>query len=351
MRALLDGDRWVLSLERQSLLCPGEEPIPLSFARTENRLEILTDYDVVEIETNGVARVLYAADSNSNALFVTGRCNSNCIMCPNGEAINKSSSIHTPAYIEQIIGYIPTDADYLTITGGEPFLLRYGFFKVMDCLNAHLPQTRLLLLTNGRALANRAFASEFSARATRRWRTAIPLHGSDAALHDTISRSEGSFRQTMAGLRNIAASLSEIEIRIVVSRLNYKSMGAIAQMILRDVPRVTQVNFVGLEMMGNAIQNAETVWLDYRDAFPFMLSAIHLLMERGIDVSLYNFPLCAVDSPYWSLCARSISDYKVRFEDACLNCAVKHVCGGIFSSTSKSGRFCVRPISEVSKRC
>lgn len=350
-RALLSDEHWVLSLERQSLLRQGEESVPLSFARAGTRLEDLMDYDVVLIETGGVARVLFAANSNSNTLFVTGRCNSNCIMCPNGDAVNKSSVIHTPGYLTQIINYIPSDAGHLTITGGEPFLLKYGFFELMDCFNKHLPGTKLLLLTNGRALANRAFAGEFTDRATKLWRTAIPLHAADAALHDAVSRSDGSFRQTMAGLRNIADSLSEVEIRVVVSLFNYKSMEEIARMILRDIPRVTQVNFVGLEMMGNAVQNADSVWIDYRTAFLFIRPAIHLLIERGVDLSLYNFPLCAVDAPYWSLCARSISDYKVRFEEACLHCAVKGVCGGIFSSTSKSGRFCVRPVSEVSDAC
>lgn len=350
-RALLLSERWVLSLERQSLLRQGKEAIPLSFARAGDRMKNLMDYDVVLIEADGIARVLFAVNSNSNTLFVTGRCNSNCIMCPNGDAVNKSSAVNTPDYLTQIIDYIPSDAKNLTITGGEPFLLKYGFFQLMDCINEHLPCTKLLLLTNGRALANLAFASEFTGRATRLWRTAVPLHAENAGMHDAISRSEGSFYQTMAGLRNISASLSEIEIRIVVSRLNYKSMEKIARMILRDIPRVTQVNFVGLEMMGNAAQNADSVWIDYRTAFLFIRPAIHLLIERGIDLSLYNFPLCAVDAPYWSLCARSISDYKVRFEEACSHCAVKNVCGGIFSSTSKSGRFCVRPVSEVSGAC
>ena len=57
------------------------------------------------------------------------------------------------------------------------------------------------------------------------------------------------------------------------------------------------------------------------------------LMEHGIDVRLYNFPLCKVDRSYWGLCARSITDYKISYLNDCKSCSVRDVCGGVFRST------------------
>lgn len=56
-----------------------------------------------------------------------------------------------------------------------------------------------------------------------------------------------------------------IEIRIVVSKLNYRDISNIVELLL-TLPRITVVNFIALEMCGNAIKNREQVWIDYPEA-------------------------------------------------------------------------------------
>lgn len=70
-------------------------------------------------------------------------------------------------------------------------------------------------------------------------------------------------------------------------------------------------------MTGNAAKNKNRVWISYPDAFRVSKKAIDLLIGAGIDVGLYNFPLCAVDKMYRSLCEKSISDYKIRYTERC----------------------------------
>lgn len=319
----------------------GEPAYPIDIV---GDISAIADYDVIEVNEKGVAFVVYSDSSNSNALFITGKCNSNCIMCPNSETLRRTSITHSMSYLTKVIRYIPSDAPNLTITGGEPFLLADGFFVLMEELNACLPHTRFLLLTNGRALANRAFAHAFSTHATDAWRVGIPLHASTAEQHDRISQSAGSFEQTLAGLSFIAAASCEIEIRVVVNRQNYKELEPLAGLLTSEVPRITKVNFIGLEMLGSALTHADEVWVDYRESFQYIRPALDFLIENGIDVGLYNFPLCAVEQPYWGLCERSISDYKIQYEPACENCSVRMACGGIFSSTKRFGHFQVCPM-------
>ena len=37
-----------------------------------------------------------------------------------------------------------------------------------------------------------------------------------------------------------------------------------------------------------------------------------MLIANGINVGLYNFPLCSVPKAYWGLYKKSISEYKIR---------------------------------------
>ena len=124
-----------------------------------------------------------------------------------------------------------------------------------------------------------------------------------------------------------------VELRIVVSKLNYLNLDNIARFICKYLHKAYVVNIVGLEMCGNAAKNRAEVWIDYPEMFTYAKSAIDILYNAGIDVGIYNFPLCAVDEKYRYLCKRSISSYKIVYGDNCDNCRLRPLCGGFFKTT------------------
>lgn len=205
------------------------------------------------------------------------------------------------------------------------------------------PCAELLLLTNGRAFAVAPYAQALGQLLTAQDQIAIPIHGSTGPLHDAITQVPGSWQQTMQGLHHLAKSPVRIEIRIVVSKQNLSDVDAIVDLVL-GLPRVTVVHFIGLEMCGNAIKNKDLIWVDYPQAAAACEAGIQKLMAAGIDVGLYNFPLCAVRHQDWTLCRNSISDYKIRYAPACASCSVQSICSGVFDSTLSTGCFHPRPI-------
>ena len=72
---------------------------------------------------------------------------------------------------------------------------------------------------------------------------------------------------------------------------------------------------------------------DYKKSFELISDGIFELIKNGIDVKLYNFPLCTIDKKYWTLCEKSISPQKVRFAEGCDKCLMKELCGGVFAGT------------------
>ena len=73
-------------------------------------------------------------------------------------------------------------------------------------------------------------------------------------------------------------------------------------------------------------KNRDLVWIDYPDAFSACKEAIETLVSNGIDVGLYNFPLCSVDNRFWDICEKSISEHKIRYAPQCTECKVKDAC-------------------------
>jgi len=304
----------------------------------------LQEYDVVEITESGTMRRLYGRDSNSNCIVVTSMCNSNCIMCPSPVQSRQRREISSIEDLCHFIDYIPKSAVHIAVTGGEPTLLKHDFFKLMSKLNEALPNTVVQYLSNARAFSDARFAQEFCDRATKLTRIAVPIHGSTAMLHDSITQTPGSFEQTVTAIQNLAHSIAEIELRVVVSRLNVEDLSMLAKFVVHTFPRVTCVNFIALEMSGSAAVNRDALWVDYAVACEKTALPCKILMAGEIDVNLYNFPLCSVNPDYWGIARQSISDYKTYYSDGCAVCSVKGICGGQFAATAALHLFQVRPV-------
>ncbi len=297
------------------------------------KMEPLHDYDIVEINDRGIGYRLYSDFEGDTTIFTTARCNSNCIMCPAGEPERKRVGNNPLPNIERFIAYLPPDLYNLVITGGEPTLVKDNFFVIMEMIKAKFLLTKVLLLTNGRSLSNKGFFERFRATAPCHIRVAIPIHGHTKELHDSVTQTPGSFYQTLAGVSNLLNAHMEVEIRVIVSKINCDYLQEIASFVADNLKGIYCVNFVGLEVRGNCAKNADMVYIDYSAAAQKILPAIDILVKTGIDVGIYNYPLCLLDSRYWPIAEKSISSYKSKFYDKCAECDVKESCCGIFKAS------------------
>lgn len=291
--------------------------------------------DILSISANGNFFVIYKNDCSEIDIFVTNRCNSNCIMCPLPENVRKKKNKRHIEWLREYITILPENINYINVTGGEPTLEKENFIEVMSMLTNKFINSDFQLLTNGRSIADNVFLQQVLGVCPKGIRFAIPLHASVSEVHDKISQSKASFMQTDRGIRSLLKARQKVEIRIVVSKKNLCYLTETAQYITNNYKGVFCVNFIGMEMMGNAAINKEILWVEYSEIFQKAKAAIDLLVRSGIDVQLYNFPLCAVSRGYWHIAAKSITDYKVRFMEECEDCFVKEICGGFFYSTKQ----------------
>lgn len=304
----------------------------------------IEDNTILHINEKGNIYVYLSANTEEIDIFITNKCNSNCIMCPVPESIRKQNQINNFELNKQLIEILPEDIGYINITGGEPTLAKNDFFKTLELVVQKFEKTDFQLLTNGRSFSVQEILDRTMEIVPKGIRIAIPIHSSDECIHDAITQVKGSFKQTDTGIKNLLFYKQNVEIRIVVSRENIDSVVETAKYIVNEYTGVLCVTFIAMEMTGNAAINKELLWIDYDEAFKKIKDAIDILAYNGIDVQLYNFPLCAVDRGYWSIAAKSISDYKIRYMPECDECKVKNICGGFFASTKQVMNPRIKPI-------
>lgn len=306
--------------------------------------ETLLNYDVVEIINNKNIRVLYRDDSEDNAIVVTNQCNSNCIMCPDADSIRNTKENPSIKKILEHIRCIPDDTEHITITGGEPGILKENLITILKECKEYLPNTDFLLLSNGRVFSNTEFVDKIKENIPLNTRIAIPVYSDSEKIHDEIIRVKGGFKQTIVGIKKLLKRDIDVEIRIVVLKKNYNYLENIAKFIVKEIPKVKMVNIMALEMTGNAYKNREKVWIGFEKVSKNIHQACLILLKAGIITNLYNFPLCNIDQSLFSIAHKSITDYKIKYKEECNKCKVKEKCGGFFNSTINVKDIKVKPI-------
>lgn len=318
----------------------------IPFIISSNYLDTLQSDDVVELQPDNRIRVIYRKGSNEYVIKVTNQCNCNCIMCPDSVHLRRKEAPFSLDYLVQKIELIEPGIGHITVTGGEPTLLKELFLEIMAQCRLKLPKTDLTILTNGRMFFYQNFAASFIKASPKKTVLSIPMHGHTPELHDSISRSGKSFLQTFKGISHVLELGGQIELRIVINRLNYKYLENISAMIIHNFPSVTKVIFMTLEMLGNAFRNDDIVWIDYSNIGPYLKRAAVYLLKHSMAVSLYNFPLCYLDKDLWGLAAKSISGHKARYDESCRSCTLIDECGGFFASTLSFKKLHGRPLLE-----
>lgn len=317
-------------LLRDGILWTDYAGIILTSAKDE---QVVQPGDVIALSpASNVVRVLYRRNANSNLLFITDRCNSLCLMCS-----QPPKDIDDYWHVEEnlrLIDLMDKGDEQIGISGGEPTLYAEGLLALIKKASEVLSDKSLHILSNGRLLGQTHWLTSLNQIKHPRLTWGIPLYADNAADHDHVVQAPGAFSETMKGLYNLARAGQHIEIRVVLSRLTTPRLPELAHYIFRNLPFVKHIAMMGIENTGLAKKNYDALWIDPLDYQESLASACHFLDIRGLTVSVYNLPLCVLDSSLTRFYRQSISDWKNLFIEACQSCTAQQHCAGFFKSHS-----------------
>ena len=290
----------------------------------------LKDGDIVVLEGNtGLVRSLYRPYELHHHLFVTERCNSNCLMCSQPPKDRDDVEALTERNLE-LINLIAPHPEYLTITGGEPTLLGDHLFKLISQLKLTMPETELHILTNGRTFAWPEYARRFAELGHPKISLGVPLYADFAGAHDHVVQARGAFDQTVAGLHQAARNGIRVEVRVVLHKLTIPRLTKLVDYIYHNLTFAEHVALMGLEYTGYTPRNIEELWIDPYDYQDELEEAVEYLAVRNMTVSIYNHQLCVLKPSLWRYARKSISDWKTLYLPECEQCSALPACGGLF---------------------
>ena len=302
--------------------------------------------DIVRVDPRrGDIRVLYRRHSPNNHFLVTERCNSKCLMCSQPPRDVQDGFLADE--VLQLIPLISPHTEMIGFTGGEITLLHDRFLDLLTAARNYLPRTRVFCLTNGRLLAYLQYAERIAAVEHPNLILCVPLYSDIDSIHDFVVQAQGAFDESVRGILNLGRVGVPVEVRVVVHQQTYRRLPQLAEFITRNLPFVTHVALMGLEMTGFTKANLRALWVDPADYQQELSEAVETLRWAGLDVSIYNHQLCLLPRSLWQYAKKSISDWKNEYMPQCQECSVRGSCGGFFASASLRYSDHIQPIHEA----
>ncbi len=254
-------------------------------------------------------------------LVITTRCNNNCVSCINSRD-NRYGATSFEHY-KKIIHELEKE-DHITIGGGEP-TLHPRFFDILGLVDSL--DVGYTILTNGRAFSNYQFMDRFK-RIRNRPRIAVALYGHDAPAHDAVTRSPGSFVQTTEGLGNLIQHGFRVEIRLIVTKMNYKILPKTAK-LAKNTDNYERVVIVGMKITGEARKNKNITAVQLTRTLPFVKEAVDLVRDR---VFITHYPNCILGNYRKYSLGATIEDSQLYWGDECRSCKDRSRCSGVWKS-------------------
>ena len=247
-------------------------------------------------------------------IFLGGRCNNNCLHCSTS---HKSSSQTDIGQIVASLGQ--KEEDNVAFYGGEP-MLRNDLLDIISVAKGN-GYRRIKLVTNGRALSDAQFLDRTMTAGCRLFE--ITLWGSNPALHDHMTQTQGSFRETVGGLETLAGYPDDkfVCVRVPACKENYPDM---------ENTVVTALNF-GVNRIVLSVQDYQAA---FQSVLPHIKNAINISIFNRTWILIEGIPFCVLQgleehmgeiySGWDNIYDRTFQQHKY-----CVGCIYKELCPGV----------------------
>lgn len=284
---------------------------------------------VVAQPDKGEVLVLLRESDAHHVLFMTNRCNSNCLMCSQPPTPQDDSWLAEEAI--DAIRHLRTSPTVLGLTGGEPLLLRSGLRRVIDAIRLCHPATQIEVLTNGRLFGDAEVCTAVLEGLASPIRWLVPLYGHADFIHDFVVQAPGAFDETLAGLLELQSRHQQIQLRVVLIEPVLQILPELAGFIGRNLPFVREVALMGCEPIGFALANRSACEVDLSAWVKTLERASREFRRYEIPHLFMNIPLCSLPAGLRPLAQQSISDWKNVYAEECDGCERRSDCTGLFA--------------------
>lgn len=185
------------------------------------------------------------------------------------------------------------------ITGGEP-LLHPDIFEILSLLRSD--NYYIYITTNGLHLKNPEFLVKLLSIGINR--IAIPIYGSNAYIHDTMTGVEGSYESLIMALDNLFyikkkyKISTKIELRLLMSKFTNAENVRIVDFIAERYRSVDFINVNGLQLSSRTTHYEDMIETSLTESREHLQETVRRISKYGIRGTVTGIPLCILGEEF-----------------------------------------------------
>jgi len=222
-------------------------------------------------------------------LIIGWQCNNNCLFCSNQHMKNlaKEKNLEDIS-LEKIKENLKVNSDNkeLILVGGEP-TIRPDIFEIISFAKKQ-GYREISMMSNGRMLSSIDFCKKLLGMGITE--IGISIHGHTKEIHDSLTRSPGSFKQVVRALKNLNHLKKDFVTNTVITKKGMHSLPQLVAFLSGFRPKLITLTFPNPR--GNAEEFFQEIIPKLSEAAPFVHKAIDAGKVIGQEVHACDIPLC-----------------------------------------------------------
>ncbi|MDD4062719.1 MAG: radical SAM protein [Candidatus Pacebacteria bacterium] len=212
------------------------------------------------------------------------RCNNKCKFCIQGKK-REFLRDKTTDEIRRILQENVKDFKGVVFTGGEVTIVN-DFLELVDFAK-RIGYSSIQIQTNGRMFSYLDFCKKTIDAGANQF--ALAIHGSTEEVHDSLTRVDGSFDQTLQGIKNLKSLDQIVLTNTVVNKINHKDIPNIAKMLVGLHVYSFQFAFMHINpVIQNDKNLIDEIVPRYKDVKKYV--------EEGLDIGINANIKCATEA-------------------------------------------------------
>jgi len=271
--------------------------------------------------------------NSSPYLYVGYYCNNNCVFCSEADDEYlehlKNKSLDE---IKKELTVIRKNYDFVSVMGREP-TIRPDIFKIINFAR-RLKFRQLGITTNGRLLSIPSFTRTILKSGVNQ--VGVSLSGATAATHDKQTLVPDSFKQTIAGIKNVLKYKQpgvSLLVNLPMNRINYHQLKRELK-LLTDLG-VREINILNIAPLSRRSRSKKIIMpMAKLGSYVFKTLKDNGYLDReNLKILLVEFPPCSLPREgrkYFFPCLEK-NNAKVRIP-LCHRCPYTGICDGVLDS-------------------
>jgi len=232
----------------------------------------------------------FSREQNIGAISLKPGCSLSCVFCGGKKKVTElEMREQSLAAYRNLKDLKEKGYEKIAILGSDPIEYEY-ITELIKYIKEEEGFKWVQLSTHGTRLADSSFLRKLILSGVDELR--MPLYGSTAKIHDSVTQKKGSFNKIIAGIKNLLKRTNRIKIQIncLILKQNKKDLKNIVNLV--SELGIKNFHFSIPDLIDNPLTDYSSFYIPIKNLSPYVKSVYNYALKTNNKIFFSGIPFC-----------------------------------------------------------